>query len=1282
MILLPTGPTREPTTESALHVLKTASTYVYILHDNSGRTYVGCTQDLHLRLAQHNGLIAGGAATTHSRAGRWRLAAFASGIRSRHLALVLEWAVQHPTAAQWAHGSLSGNALARLRHPGLPNKVTALCTLLQALAREHHLPARDLGVHLLATPELERWTPSPNAPHINITRGPVYQPNPVVAAPPAPQRTTAADADALLAPIAAAPVTDVNAANARITAALQAYAGPARVRHPASVTRPLAHRTPRLARALTMAEAGHLHLTNRRNLHRRIEAQPAPALAIPAAALASHHRAEAAAARGLPPIATALVGLPPRAPYGTYAADAALSAPITTAEVERHIRAMRAHAASDADGLAGRHFRDLARRDDDDPPRPLVEALTNLFNSVSANADSPDAWRTATCTLLPKPGKDLLVPPNWRHIAIVRMAPKLHAAIRSARLTGYLSQPGRLHPSQHGFVPQAGTKPHALHLRLLLENAMRTRTDLTVVMVDIKNAFGTVSHEALLGTLAAYNVPDCFINLLKDLYDDNSIILPDGDPVAMERGVQQGSPLSPIVFVAAIDPALHAAEAADLAGTQQAFADDVNLISTTTSGAQAQLDAVDAHLRATGQRISAPKCLVVCLRAGRVAAPPTAITLDGAPLPVLQRGGSFGYLGHTWTAAADGKLSLRDAAAAGLAETCRRARLIANTTMPPLVGMTALAAWAAPAGLYATTVGDVILDDLNRVDAHLRQTARKLLPSKTGTPLGTSAPNAYLHGPMRDGGLATPSLRKQLIIERLSLLLKCLLGPTDHRLAATHAAARADFARGPGKSCALWTWMRHTLAQLDLAREPTGLASARTYAHVDNATEHIRAMPLGSTVIIVRRSGTRVASATFNFGGAHVDHEAHATDAEGTTVLSHGLEAATRARLTWPGPTLIVLESPGLPLHPWSAPPLDATDVALAVQALARAKGELWIVSTPTLPTALRGLLPRAATAPTLDRAAWPAPLGAPVGLQAPTRPRHPGTPMACVHDVLRAEHLHEWLGLSGLSRYAVATHALTSSLSAGIRPSPLAPVSVVRMLAQLRFDASPVLRTTRLRMHLQPVPPSNRCPFGCAAADNTSHLLSGCTQYHAAYVARHDRIVRHIAAMLEKLVPTPDELDLIVAGNLAAVAPEWVTDLVFEPIPPAVIHTRPDIWYLNEGHLFLIEVAVAGDTLHRQTEIALAKRATYTPLLAHLHAHSGWTTHLIVLVFGHRGIIHPAALAGLRSILTTLGQTKRDAAKLATRTLQACSSLCVSDAVSILHMRMGHPVHGFVHSP
>ena len=278
---------------------------------------------------------------------------------------------------------------------------------MQVLIRGYHIPAGDLGVHVLTT-TLERWTPNPNVPAITVTREPVYQPNPAPAGRDTPQHTTAADVDALLAPLAATPVTDVNATNANITAALQAYAGPQRARKPA---RPPPHRVARPAKVLTAAEAGHLHQTNRRELHRRIEAQPAPALAISAAALAAHHSAEAAAESGLPAIAATLSGLASRAPYGTYAADAALSAPVTTAEVEQHIRAMRTHAAATADGVAGRHFRDLARRgDDDDPPRPLVTALTRMFNFVTANADSPDAWRTATCTLLPKPGQG----PAWR----------------------------------------------------------------------------------------------------------------------------------------------------------------------------------------------------------------------------------------------------------------------------------------------------------------------------------------------------------------------------------------------------------------------------------------------------------------------------------------------------------------------------------------------------------------------------------------------------------------------------------------------------------------------------------------------------------------------------------------------------------------------------------------------------------------------------------------------------------------------------------------------------
>ena len=65
-----------------------------------------------------------------------------------------------------------------------------------------------------------------------------------------------------------------------------------------------------------------------------------------------------------------------------------------------------------------------------------------------------------------------------------------------------------------------------------------------------------------------------------------------------------------------------------------------------------------------------------------------------------------------------------------------------------------------------------------------------------------------------------------------------------------------------------------------------------------------------------------------------------------------------------------------------------------------------------------------------------------------------------------------------------------------------------------------------------------------------------------------------------------------------------------------------------------------------------------FHPLLAHLKAHCGtWSVSMTVIVVGHRDIIHPAALAGLTSVLTALDMPKRQDGKLAKH---AASVLCI----------------------
>ena len=65
---------------------------VYLLQSVDGRsTYIGATKNMHRRLRQHNGEIAGGARATRRRSGQWQVACTIQGFPSWSAALSFEW---------------------------------------------------------------------------------------------------------------------------------------------------------------------------------------------------------------------------------------------------------------------------------------------------------------------------------------------------------------------------------------------------------------------------------------------------------------------------------------------------------------------------------------------------------------------------------------------------------------------------------------------------------------------------------------------------------------------------------------------------------------------------------------------------------------------------------------------------------------------------------------------------------------------------------------------------------------------------------------------------------------------------------------------------------------------------------------------------------------------------------------------------------------------------------------------------------------------------------------
>lgn len=79
----------------------------------------------------------------------------------------------------------------------------------------------------------------------------------------------------------------------------------------------------------------------------------------------------------------------------------------------------------------------------------------------------------------------------------------------------------------------------------------------SIVLLDIEKAFDSVEHEFLFEVLSSFNLGENFIQWIKTFYHNRrSYVINNGflsDPIPMERGIFQGCPISPLLFLCAIE---------------------------------------------------------------------------------------------------------------------------------------------------------------------------------------------------------------------------------------------------------------------------------------------------------------------------------------------------------------------------------------------------------------------------------------------------------------------------------------------------------------------------------------------------------------------------------------------------------------------------------------------------------------------------------------------------------------------------------------------------------
>ncbi len=300
--------------------------------------------------------------------------------------------------------------------------------------------------------------------------------------------------------------------------------------------------------------------------------------------------------------------------------------------------------------------------------------LANLLSACWIRQYFPKIWRRATVTLIHKKG-DTSDPQNFRPIALQPVMGKIFSSCIRNRIWDFLISNSLIDTSmQKGFWPGInGVTEHIELLSYLLSHQKKLKRDVYVVLLDLKNAFGEVHHSLIRFSLEHHHVPTDTINLIMSQYTNFFLNVSaarsnlNSGPVKVQRGVLQGDPLSPLLFNLVFDSLMSTLSNPQMQSHGVLWGDGLTR-SLWTQFADDAAVVCDRHketqlILTFFQRWTAWADLIIrpdksfayaaAQRSGKYQQIQPSFTINGVPIPAIERGGFMTYLGRRFSFAAD-----------------------------------------------------------------------------------------------------------------------------------------------------------------------------------------------------------------------------------------------------------------------------------------------------------------------------------------------------------------------------------------------------------------------------------------------------------------------------------------------------------------------------------------------------------------------------------------------------------------------------------------------------